>query len=321
MILIQEKKVILLIKILTEDNIDEAKDLIEEYTLFLEKEYNMKKSDALNLITNNLKNVYNTYYVYFDGSTPLGLVGGRREQNIRTDAFITRIFISKRTADESIEIKLFMRVFEELSKDCNHIRIMGYQPSTNLKQKLDDLNFQQFERFFMSIPIEVVRSLPDPELPNEYHFENWNESFRDVSIDIIINSHAESIDNQVFSFFQNKTAGKVFMENLANNRWGKFVPVNSSILKHNDKPIGVCFMTIMNQGNGYIPDIALKSNYKGKGLGRSLFIRSLKWFAEKETESKAIDLDVTKRNKKAFEIYKKTGFEIKRQYNVYTWNK
>ncbi|UCG00784.1 MAG: GNAT family N-acetyltransferase [Candidatus Heimdallarchaeota archaeon] len=306
---------------LTEDKINDVKNLLDEYTSFLEQEYKLKKSDALNLIMNNIKDENNTYYVYIDDSTPLGLVGGRKEQSLETEAYITRIFVSEKTTDGSIEIKLFEKVFRELSSKYNTIRIMGYQPSTNLKKILNDYSFQPFDRYFMSISRETVENLPEPGLPDEYCFDTWNEELKDVGIEIMTEAHIGSVDNIIFSFFRNHTTGMAFMQNLENHRWGKFKPINTSILKHEDTPIGVCFMTVLNQGNGYIPDFVLKTDYKGRGLGKKLFIKSLKWFLEKEPNSEAIDLDVTKKNTIAFNIYKTIGFSVQRTYSVYTWNK
>ncbi|MFX0184533.1 MAG: GNAT family N-acetyltransferase [Candidatus Hodarchaeota archaeon] len=310
-----------LIIVLTEDKLNEVKDLLDEYVSFLVQEFKMKKSDAFDQIINNIKDENNTYYVYFEDSTPLGLVGGRRERSLQTEAYITRIFISEKNTDESVEIKLFKKVFRELSNNFNTIRIMGYQPSTNLQKILSDYNFQHYDRYFMSIPRETVETLSDPDLPDGYRFDTWNEKFKNVGIDIITDAHFGSVDNIIFSFFRNQTTGTAFMRNLESHRWGKFKPINTSVLKHEDKTIGVCFMTVLNQGNGYIPDFALKREYKGKGLGKKLFINSLKWFLEKQPKCKAIDLDVTKKNNIALDIYKKIGFTIQRKYSVYIWNK
>ncbi|MHA2246997.1 MAG: GNAT family N-acetyltransferase [Candidatus Hodarchaeales archaeon] len=310
-----------MIIILTKDKLNEVKDLLDEYTSFLEEEYKLQRSDVYNQINNNIKDENYTYYVYLDNSTPLGLVGGRKDRNLQTEANITRIFVSKKIKDEAIEIKLFKKVFRELSTDCNTIRIFGYQPSTKLQKILKDNNFQHFDRYFMSIPRETIDTLFNPDLPDGYSFDTWNEDFKNVGIEIITDAHTGSVDNKIFTFFRNKTTGMVFMQNLESHRWGKFKPINTSILKHEDKAIGVCFMTVLNQGNGYIPDFALKRDYKRKGLGKKLFIQSLKWFLEKEPESRAIDLDVTKKNTIALNIYKTTGFKIQREYPVYIWNK
>ncbi|MFX1548603.1 MAG: GNAT family N-acetyltransferase, partial [Promethearchaeota archaeon] len=310
-----------LIIILREDKLDDVKELLDEYASFLEEKYRLKKSDALNQIYNNVKDENNTYYVYLDNSTPLGFVGGRKERSLENEAYITRIFVSEKTSDKMIEIKLFEKVFKELSSIYSTIRIMGYQPSTNLQQILKDYNFHHFDRFFMSIQRETVDALFDPDLPDGYHFDTWNEDLKNVGIDIITDAHVGSIDNKIFSFFRNQTTGLSFMRNLESHRWGKFTPSNTSILRYDDTPIGVCFMTVLNQGNGYIPDFALKKEYKGKGLGKKLFIRSLKWFLEQEPKTKAIDLDVTKKNTIAFNLYKNLGFEIHRTYAVYVWNK
>jgi ribosomal protein S18 acetylase RimI-like enzyme len=311
--------VTILIIILTEDNVDEVKDLLDEYVSFLVTEYKLKKSEAQKIINNNIKDENNTYYVYLSGSTPLGLVGGRKEHSLEMEAYITRIFVSNKAKDPSIEIKLFEKVFQELSSKFSTIRIMGYQPSIKL-QKILANNFQSFERHFMTIPRETVEALPEPVLPDGFHFDTWSEGLKSVGIEIMTDAHIGAVDNLIFSFFKNQKTGMAFMQNLESHRWGKFKPSNTSILKHNGTPIGVCFMTVLNQ-NGYIPDFALKMDFKGKGLGKKLFIRSLKWFLQQEPESQAIDLDVTKKNTIALNIYKKIGFEIKRTYSVYTWNK
>ncbi|MFX1508104.1 MAG: GNAT family N-acetyltransferase [Promethearchaeota archaeon] len=310
-----------MITILSKDKLDEVKDLLEEYVSFLVKEFKLKKAEAQNILDNNIKDENNTYYVYISDSTPLGIVGARKEPSLDKEAFITRIFLSEKAKDENIEIKLFKRVFQELSTRYDTIRIMGYKPSVKLQKILaNDYNFHPFERHFMTIPRKTVEVLPEPDLPDGFHFDTWNEELNHVGIEIMTDAHTGSVDNLIFSFFRNQKTGMAFVQNLESHRWGKFKPSNTSILKHDGTPIGVCFMTLLNQ-NGYIPDLALKMDFKGKGLGKKLFIRSLKWFLQQEPESQAIDLDVTKKNTIALNIYKNTGFEIKRTYSVYTWNK
>jgi ribosomal protein S18 acetylase RimI-like enzyme len=313
--------VIRLIVILTEEKLDQVEELLDEYSSLLEKEYQLKKSDARDLITNNIKDENNTYYIYLDGSRPLGLVGGRKEPSLPTEAYITRIFTSEKTDDDTVEINLFKKVFEELSRKYDSIRIMGYEPSLNLEKILNDYNFQRFDRYYMRISRETIEDLPEFDLPSEYLFDTWIEDMRDESIEIMIDAHTGSLDNIIFSYFRDQDAMRAFMDNLENHRWGKFKPNNTTVLKHNDKPIGICFMTVIRQGNGYIPDFVLKTDYKGKGLGKLLFIKSLKWFLEREPKSVAIDLDVTKKNSIAFNIYEKSGFTILRTYPAYVWNK
>lgn len=311
-----------LITILTEDKLNEVETLIDEYTNYIVNKHKLKRTDAYNSIIKNLKdNNNNIHYVYFDDSKPVGIIGGRKEPNLLSEAYLTTVFISENTDSENIDIQLFKKIFKELSRENDTIRIMGYQPSIKIQKILEEYNFQRFDRHYMSISRDAVENLPNVDLPDEFEFDTWNEGLHDDGIEIMIDAHTGSIDNLVFGFFGNQSAMKIFMKYLENHRWGKFKPTNTTILKHKDKAIGLCFMTILGNGNGYIPDFALKREYKGKGLGKALFNKSMKIFLENEPESKSIDLDVTKENPIALNIYKKNGFTIQRDYSVYTWNK
>ncbi|MHA1909143.1 MAG: GNAT family N-acetyltransferase, partial [Candidatus Thorarchaeota archaeon] len=139
--------------------------------------------------------------------------------------------------------------------------------------------------------------------------------------EIIYKANSGSIDVQVFpEFFSTIEAVNQLLENIENDRYGKYKEPHSKIISCNGKFIGVCFLTMTSDDTGYIPDIALLPEYRGKGLGKSLLIYSLKEMMNEEEGLKKNNLDVTKANP-AKHLYESLGYEDVTHYSMFNWTK
>ena len=70
--------------------------------------------------------------------------------------------------------------------------------------------------------------------------------------------------------------------------------------------IGFCIPSIDNENSGIIESIYVKGQYRYRGIGSSLFKKSLAWF--KKNEIKRIHIGVVYGNTKVFPFYEKFGF-------------
>lgn len=81
------------------------------------------------------------------------------------------------------------------------------------------------------------------------------------------------------------------------------------ILELNKKPIGFLWLKV-KENKGHIKKLYIAKEFRGRGLGKLLIKKSFGYFKKKKV--KKIDLVVTKSNKKAVNLYIKSGFKIKR---------
>ena len=104
------------------------------------------------------------------------------------------------------------------------------------------------------------------------------------------------------------------------NRYGDYKEGQSWLLTSEGTNIGACFMTIRQGEAGYIPDICVEPEFRGKGLGKALLVHSMKRQLEAEGDLTKVDLDVTLSNNARF-LYQSLGFETVREYSMYSWKK
>ena len=79
-------------------------------------------------------------------------------------------------------------------------------------------------------------------------------------------------------------------------------------------------MTCRNGDTGYIPDIVIDHDYRGRGLGKAILIHSMKRQLKSDAAITKVDLDVTLSNDARL-LYESLGFENVREYTMYTWKK
>ncbi|MFX0172994.1 MAG: GNAT family N-acetyltransferase [Candidatus Hodarchaeota archaeon] len=299
---------------------DDISDLLAEYGKLIAKQRGIPSFPIKERFKTSLER--NTKLLAFSNKkdVPVGIVMTSNEEENSNEVFISAFYSTEKVKDrENLEKRLFNSIFNELNSQYTIIRVAEIPLSSELKDHILASSFKQFDRWQMSIDRSTIQALPKLNFPSGYTFAKWNDDFREPLIELITNCNEQSVDNELFPYFKNVNTVRAFIEDLRKNRWGRFEEKLTSILIHNDELIGVCFFTVLDNGNGYIPDIGILKTYQGKGLGKKLLIHSLKHYIELQ-DSKEIVLDVTLKNAVALHLYKSLGFKFNREYSVFVWN-
>ncbi|MFX0152758.1 MAG: GNAT family N-acetyltransferase [Candidatus Hodarchaeota archaeon] len=305
---------------LTLETLDDVSDLLEEYGKLIAKQRNIPSVPIKERFKTSLERNAEIFAFYNKEDVPVGIVMTSTEEGNPNEVFISAFYCTEKVKDkETLEKRLFDATFNQLNKKHTVIRVAGIPLSSKLRDHLIASNFRRFDRWQMSIGKSTVKALPKPNLPLRYTFSKWSSDYRESLIKVITNYNEQSVDNEVFPYFKNVNTVRAFIDDLTKNRWGKFEANLTSILMHDGKLIGVSFLTILDNGNGYIPDIGILKIYQGKGLGKKLLIHSLKHFFGLQ-DSNEIVLDVTLKNTVALHLYKSLGFQFNREYSVFVWS-
>lgn len=222
---------------------------------------------------------------------------------------------------EKIERELFDYGFEYLAQSNSTIRIGGRSLGTTLEGYPETKGFRRFDRKHMTLSRKKIEALPNPELPEGYSFSTYDESMRDEIAGIVFESNVGSIDVEVFpEFFGSLEVSIRLLENIEQNRYGKYQHPHSKILHHNGKSIGACFLTATAEDTGYVPDICILQDYRGNGFGKAILVYSLKEMMRLEPKLVKNNLDVTISNPARF-LYESLGYEDVNHYSMYSWEK
>jgi GNAT superfamily N-acetyltransferase len=299
-----------MIREITSDHIEDIRPIFDR----LREERSDLPENFLNQIKESVSKDRSSLYAKFNengsvsGFGLFGKVSGR----------ISLVFSE---GDQELEKELVSVLFDRFSKEYNYIVTGGPWLSKSLIDYILSIGFIKHDRAYMTLPREKVETLPEPELPGGMTFNVYGESNREEVSSLIFTCNDGHIDQDVFpEFFGTPEACLRLLENIEANRYGVYKDGQSWLLNSNETNIGACFLTIRNGDTGYIPDIAIEPEFRGKGLGKALLIHSMKRQVESEEEMTKVDLDVTLSNNARF-LYESLGFDIVREYSMYTWKK
>jgi len=224
------------------------------------------------------------------------------------------------SGNEDLEIELINAIFNNHSSDCSYIHAGGPSVTEASSHHLIEIGFRKLDRAHMTLGRKSIEDIDNPQLSDGMKYEVYDNSQIDELSQVVLNSNEGNIDQIVFpNLFGTVENCKTLIENIENNVYGEYKKPYSWLLIEDNRIIGACLMTIQNKGDtGYIPDIVIDPNYRGKGLGKMLLIHSMKKIIDGEPDIVKVNLDVTLENDARF-LYKSVGYETVREYSMYTW--
>ncbi|MHA3963690.1 MAG: GNAT family N-acetyltransferase [Candidatus Thorarchaeota archaeon SMTZ1-45] len=232
-----------------------------------------------------------------------------------------RILLVFADGNMDLEKELLGALCNRFQKEYSHIATGGaWIPwiSAPLSQHLIEIGFVKYDRAHMTLDKNAIEELDEPILPAGMSFEVYSRSNRNEISELIFRGNDGSVDQDVFpDFFGSLENCMKMVEDIEGDRYGEYKDGSSWILRFDCVIIGACFMTCMDGATGYIPDIVIEPEHRGKGLGRALLIHSMKRQIESNTTICKTDLDVTFSNTARY-LYESLGFSTVEEYAMYT---
>ena len=231
-----------------------------------------------------------------------------------------RILLIYADGNVGIEKQLISELCNEFLGEYSYVATGGsWIPwiSAFLSQHLVDIGFVKYNRAYMTIARDQIESLAEPALPNGMSFEPYISAKRDEISELTFRGNNGTVDQDVFpDFFGSRENCVRLVENTEEGRYGLYKEGASWILRYGTAATGACFMTIRNEDTGYISDIVIDPDNRGKGLGRDLIVHSMKQLLESESCISNIELDVTLSNTARY-LYESLGFRTAETYAMY----
>ena len=192
--------------------------------------------------------------------------------------------------------KLGQNLYQELInlyRDCGfHIKLKYVEMSCNL-QKYKIPIVKEFE----GIMISQIKSFDTDVLYQCYH-------------NAFINGDAK------FFMYQTEQERREYFDDLLIPH---FLNEKASIaMLHNDQIVGFSYILKLQKNNDHISCMCIKPSYQGKGLGKFLLFKIMEIL--KHQGSKKVTLG-TETEMRAYNLYKKYGFDINNGFIDFRWNK
>jgi ribosomal protein S18 acetylase RimI-like enzyme len=176
-----------------------------------------------------------------------------------------------------------------------------------------------YVRNFMRIDLRRS-ALGEGRLRRAVYFEKWSDHYQDAAAQLIAGAYAGHVDSRINDQYRSAAGARRFLYNIVQYPGcGAFYRAASYAAFEgvSGRLCGVSLASIVAPECGHITQICVSPQVRGMGVGHALLRKSLTTL--REMGCRVASLTVTAANEDAVELYKRVGFEIKRQFTAYVW--
>lgn len=169
-----------------------------------------------------------------------------------------------------------------------------------------------YKRFRMEIDLNRVR-LEEPVLSEGYDWVAWHPALLERHALAKFESFRSEIDSDVFPCLGDRTGCRALMSEIVQR--ATFVPSATWLIACHVAPgqsedCGTIQGVVQTGQWGAVQNVGVAPEHRGRGLGRSLILKSLAGF--QAVGVPRVYLEVTARNTAAVQLYRSVGFRLAR---------
>jgi len=186
------------------------------------------------------------------------------------------------------------------------------------------LGFEALPRYFLTASMgskQVLEKVELSEKVESYSIQAWQPQFLMAATEVICDSYVESPDAVLCRDYQSRKGCTRFLRNLIESpTCGRFSRQDTRVVQdQSGKICGVLIATKINGDTGMVPQLSIRRDCQGKGLGSWLLAEYMRSAAL--AGLKRVSLSVSQANKRAFKIYQRFGFQIEKEFHALIWNR
>ncbi len=166
----------------------------------------------------------------------------------------------------------------------------------------------------------LVRDLeePLPEVPRGFRLRPFRREDVALAAQLIHRSHEGSLDAALNLTYATPATCRGFVETLVLRAGcGRFDSEASLVADGGDGCLGVILASQLSKPNGHICQVSVAPEAQGRGLGRQLVVAGLQ--AMKARGLLSASLSVTVENHRAYDLYLRLGFELRKEFAAHAW--
>jgi ribosomal protein S18 acetylase RimI-like enzyme len=258
-------------------------------------------------------------FVAVEGAEALGYIYFLVNEN---KGIIGTIYARAGNQPQRVAEGMLTLVLESLKKTAGMRRIEAQTMpfhGVNLTAAFTRHGFQYYERYFLELDLVPYSRKEIPEL--DATIIPWNSAHFSQAAAVIFKSYQGQTDALLCEDYHTISGCEGYLHSLIDNPGcGIFVPEASFMgLDGRGRVCGFLISSRISNCTGMIPQIASVPDHQGHGVGSVLLHRALSYF--KSIGCRTVGLTVTKKNRRAFEWYKRVGFRIKKEFGAYVWER
>ena len=234
-------------------------------------------------------------------------------------AYIGNLYVQSECATAAAYAELLNKILHSLSNG-NRIRRIESQIfafNCDLVPLFEKHEFTAIKRHFLLFPLDQPQEGKDLQIQPNFRVAGWENKFFLPVADVICNSYQGSTDYKLCHDYQSREGCIRFLNNLVKHPGcGTFSPQTSSIVLDSEEQVcGVLLTSKISPDTGMIPQISVRNDCQGKGIGSYLLQTYFK--DARESGLKRITLSVSDANEGACRLYDRLGFQQTRDFHAF----
>lgn len=251
-------------------------------------------------------------YTYFVFERPVGFIGG--------------LYVLDSFAGQSSYSRMIDRLISSMRSlsDLERIESQLMPLNREFASSFVSLGFRALPRYFLSAVLSranVLKQLDASTQLGGFVVQSWSPEFAAAAAEVIYDSYIESPDLDLCRDYQSRKGCARFLRNLIGSpTCGRFSSRDTKVaLDKRGRPCGVLLATKIDQDTGMIPQFSVRRDCQGRGIGSRLLAEYLKEAADKGL--KRVSLSVSQANQRAFDLYRRVGFEPEKRFHALIWER
>lgn len=223
------------------------------------------------------------------------------------------------TENTNTKRKLLLEKFLELEKNILKEKVTTYPMLGAQDEFVADIANYEFKltgvavvrfNFHDTGSLAIFSNYNPSFLPPEYRITGWKDEYFDDAVSVVNSAFKDSSDALFDPRFLTIEGSKDIVEKITNETYGVFLSECTSVLLHNDKPVGVCFTNITAGKIANVPIIGIEHGHCYKGLGQLLLHNSVKNLLKVDNLSlEEVNASTETDNYPAVKMYRRLGFK------------
>ena len=286
-------------------NFEKLKPILEVFCQ--EKQLSEEKTaERIQTFEKQFKNVDILFFLATVNDEPKGFLSCE----IAGDIIQTSIlFVPKTEKYDDFAFEIITQVSKKLEKLQRKYFQVFFVNSLQLEQKLTNNGFSVYHRVSLVYDLKEDKHTV-PSLDPDYRQANFTLENLDDELQVIVDANKKTLDGEIFQQFSSLDVLRNFFQRC--DIAGKTLRVDSPIIIHKNKIVGVNIVTNHSKTNSYIWIISLLAEHRGKGLGKYLMLKAHENCKNADVEQ--MILDVTIDNNAAYNLYKYLGYKETARY-------
>ncbi|MDE3180730.1 MAG: GNAT family N-acetyltransferase [Acidobacteriota bacterium] len=243
------------------------------------------------------------------------------DKGIIGDLFVLRDGEKRRNA-----LVLLEHVIETLKATPGADRVEAQLPHFALEELEGCFRRNQFDAYlrrFMAADLAArADSGSSADFDRDFVLETWQRKHDDAAARLLFHTYRAHVDAAINDQYRTIAGTSHLIENIVHLKGcGEIIPPASFVALHRStrKMAGIIALTAVRPGTAHIPQVAVDSEFQGRGAGLALIEAGFQ--AAQKIGFREVTLTVTDANAGAVRFYERLGFETFRTFGAFVWKK